>query len=162
MLRGDMATHSHTHDAKSISAALDDVAAYCEEHKLKLTPVRRRVMELLLQEHRAFGAYEILAQLQEDGLGSQPPIAYRALDFLVGNGFVHRVEHLNAFVACVHPGQDHAPTLLVCRDCKSVSEAPASLMNDALGRVAAVSGFSADPASVEVQGVCRDCQEPAT
>jgi len=156
-----MTAHHHTHDADSIAKALADVEAYCAEHKLKLTPVRRRVLELLLQEHRAFGAYEVLSHLQAEGLGSQPPIAYRALDFLVSNGFVHRVERLNAFVACVHPGEDHAPTLLVCRDCKSVSEAPSDLMNDALGRVAKVSGFAVDPSSVEVQGVCSDCQETA-
>ncbi|WP_147125270.1 Fur family transcriptional regulator [Shimia ponticola] len=154
-----MATSHHTHDASSIAKALTEVEAYCAEQKLKLTPVRRRVLEILLQEHRAFGAYEVLSQLQAEGLGSQPPIAYRALDFLVSNGFAHRVENLNGFVACVHPGEDHAPTLLVCRDCKSVSEAPASLMTDALGRVAAESGFSVDPSSVEVQGVCSDCQE---
>ncbi|MEM1302191.1 MAG: transcriptional repressor, partial [Pseudomonadota bacterium] len=148
--------------AHRVAQALAQVQAYCTEHKLKLTPLRRRVLELLLQENRAIGAYEVLAHLQAEGMGSQPPIAYRALDFLVSNGFAHRVDHLNAFVACIHPGHEHAPTLLVCRDCKSVSEAPAGLINDALGRIAKASGFAVDPSSVEVQGVCRDCQETAT
>ena len=76
----------------------------CAKESLRLTPVRRKVLELLLQEHRALGAYAILDLLREAGFGSQPPVAYRALDFLAEHGFVHKIERLNAFVACVHPG----------------------------------------------------------
>ena len=63
---------------------------------------------MLLQEHRALGAYAILDRLRDAGFGSQPPVAYRALDFLVENGFVHKIERLNAFVACSHPGASHS------------------------------------------------------
>ena len=73
------------------------------------TPVRRRALEILLKEHRALGAYEVLDGLREPGFGSQPPVAYRALEFLVTHGFAHRVERLNAFIACAHPGKAHAP-----------------------------------------------------
>jgi hypothetical protein len=59
-------------------------------------------------EHRALGAYAVLDQLREAGFGSQPPVAYRALDFLVAHGFAHKIERLNAFVACAHPGESHA------------------------------------------------------
>ena len=156
-----IAFDAHNHD-HCIADAVASVEAHCAEAGLKLTPVRRRALEVLLEEHRAMGAYEVLEKLNEDGLGSQPPVAYRALDFLVSNGFAHRVEHLNAFVACIHPGDDHAPTLLICRDCKAVAETPSAPVNEVLDKLATASGFAVEHTSVEVQGLCPKCQDSAT
>ena len=83
----------HDHD-NCIHSCISAVDARCRDQGLQFTPVRKRVLELLLQEHRAMGAYEILDLLREEGLGSQPPVAYRALDFLVKNGFAHKIERL--------------------------------------------------------------------
>ena len=88
-------------------AALDAVQAVCDARGLRLTPVRRRVLEILLEGHSALGAYEVLRRLTGEGGAPQPPVAYRALDFLVANGFAHRIERLNAYVACCVPGQGH-------------------------------------------------------
>jgi Fur family zinc uptake transcriptional regulator len=79
----------------------------CAAEGLRLTPVRRKALELLLKEHRALGAYAILDRLRAAGFGSQPPVAYRALDFLTQHGFAHKIERLNAFIACAHPGESH-------------------------------------------------------
>jgi Fur family zinc uptake transcriptional regulator len=75
------------------------------------------VLEILLAQHRALGAYDILDTLREEGLGSQPPFADRALDFLIKNGFAHKIERLNAFIACTHLGQSYMPAFLICRNC---------------------------------------------
>ncbi len=88
-----------------IADAITVAEARCTANGLQMTPVRRRVLEILLQEHVALGAYAILERLRQEGLGSQPPVAYRALDFLVKHGFVHKIERLNAFVACSHPAK---------------------------------------------------------
>jgi Fur family zinc uptake transcriptional regulator len=85
-----------------MSEALAAAEARCAAGGLRFTPVRRKVLEILLQDHRALGAYSILDRLREEGFGSQPPVAYRALDFLVANGLAHKIERLNAFIACVH------------------------------------------------------------
>ena len=90
---------------------------------VRLTPVRRRVLEILLEEHRALGAYDVLQRLAAEGFGNQPPVAYRALDFLVEQGLAHRIRRLNAFTACMHPGEAHAPAFLICRACDAVAEA---------------------------------------
>ena len=74
--------------------------ALCAARKLQLTPVRKRVLEILLEAHEAMGAYDVLARLAAEGLGSKPPVAYRALGFWVEQGLVHRIEKLNAYVAC--------------------------------------------------------------
>ncbi|EAQ27453.1 Fur family transcriptional regulator [Roseovarius sp. 217] len=146
------------HDHKGcVRDAIAAVETHCAEHKLQFTPVRRRVLEILLSEHRAMGAYEILDILRDEGLGSQPPVVYRALDFLVTHGFAHKIERLNAFIACTHPGQNHTPAFLICRQCDAVAEAHAEPSKGMLGRAAADTGFVIEQAVVEAMGLCPKC-----
>lgn len=151
-------THDHSHCIETSLAAADQT---CRIKGLQLTPVRRRVLEILLQKHRALGAYEVLDQLRSDGMGSQPPVAYRALDFLVSHGFAHRIERLNAFVACTHPGEFHAPCFLICTACSAVVEAPARPAAEALGISARELGFEIDRVAIEAEGTCPGCLEKA-
>lgn len=146
----------HNHGA-CVADGIEALAAVCAEKGLQLTATRRRVAEILLSEHRALGAYEILDVLRAEGLGSQPPVAYRALDFLVKNGFAHRVERLNAFIACNHPGENHNPAFLICRSCNKVAEARPS--DGQLGAVAAAAGFQIEQTVVEAEGLCPACAE---
>lgn len=145
----------HDHST-CIAQTVREVEAQCAAERLHLTPVRRRVLELLLREHQALGAYDILDVLRTEGLGSQPPVAYRALDFLVKHGFAHKIEKLNAFVACTHPGEDHAPAFLICRDCNGVAEAQEAKV--ALDDSARRSGFAIESATIEFEGLCPKCQ----
>lgn len=131
--------------------------ARCASEGLQFTPVRRKALEILLQEHRALGAYEVLDRLREAGFGSQPPVAYRALDFLVSNGFAHKIERLNAFIACAHPGTSHSPAFMICRMCDSVAEAQAVPARGALGEAARDAGFQIERAVVEAEGICPAC-----
>ncbi len=148
--------HDHACCIQDGIAAVD---AQCRDAGLQFTPVRRRVLEFLLAEHRALGAYEILDMLREEGLGSQPPVAYRALDFLVSNGFAHKIERLNAFAACSHPGTAHAPVFMICRICASVAEAQADTPISMFGHLAKNAGFTIERAVVEAEGVCPNCQD---
>lgn len=145
---------SHDHGA-CVSTALAEADTACADRKVQLTPVRRRVLEILLESHQAMGAYDVLARLDAEGLGSKPPVAYRALTFLVEQGFVHRIERLNAFVACAHPGAAHDPAFMICRACGKVAEAEASA---ALAQPAADSGFVVEQTVIEAEGLCPKCQ----
>ncbi|MDA7425436.1 helix-turn-helix domain-containing protein [Thalassococcus lentus] len=147
---------SHDHD-HCISTALTVAEAECREKGLQLTPVRKRVLELLLSRHKAMGAYDVLETLREEGLGSQPPVAYRALDFLVTHGFAHRIERLNAFIACAHPGERHAPSFLICRGCSAVAEAPGRPAARALRGAAEDMGFVLERVMIEAEGLCPEC-----
>ncbi|MGI9391315.1 MAG: Fur family transcriptional regulator [Boseongicola sp.] len=149
---------THDHHA-CIADCLVAVESSCKDAGLQLTPVRRRVLQILLTEHRAMGAYEILDRLREDGQNAQPPAAYRALDFLVSNGFAHRIERLNAFIACAHPTETHSPAFMICRICDSVAETHAALSRGALGKAAREAGFLAERTVLEIEGVCPNCQE---
>ncbi len=149
------AKHDHS---SCVQAALSAAEAACATRKVQLTPVRRRVLEILLESHAAMGAYDVLARLDAEGLGSKPPIAYRALTFLVEQGFVHRIERLNAFIACAHPGANHDPAFMICRGCGKVAEA---LAGEALGSEAESSGFRIEQTVIEAEGLCPGCQEGA-
>ena len=147
----------HNHD-ECIAQAVRAVDEQCVRDKLQLTPVRRKVLEILLFQHRALGAYDILEQLKDEGFGSQPPVAYRALDFLVKHGFAHKIERLNAFIACTHPGENHEPAFLICRHCAAVAEATNEPVLGNLGAAAQDAGFTIEQTCVELEGVCAKCQ----
>lgn len=151
--------HDHGH---CVASALAAAEAHCAENGLRFTPVRRAALEILLGEHRAMGAYELLDRLHAAGFGAQPPVAYRALDFLVANGFAHKIERMNAFIACAHPGATHAPAFLICRKCDAVAEAqsgPAS--GGTLGDAADATGFQIERTVIEAVGLCPVCAEKA-
>ena len=151
------AQHDHS---DCIDAALAAADAHCIDRGLRLTPMRRRVLGILLRRHRAVGAYEILEELRAESGKAQPPIAYRALDFLTRNGFAHRVERLNAFVACTAPGQRHSPVLLICRECTAVAEAHADV-DASLARAAEGAGFTIERSVQEAEGLCPNCTDAA-
>ena len=146
----------HDHSA-CVSETLGAAEARCAAEGLRLTPVRRKVLEILLHEHRALGAYTVLDQLREGGFGSQPPVAYRALDFLVTNGLAHKIERLNAFIACAHPSHTHSPAFMICRLCDTVAETQSSPARGALGDAARSMGFRIERTVVEAEGVCPAC-----
>lgn len=148
--------HNHT---KCVNTALAHAQQACDTQGLKLTPVRLRVLEILLSEHKAMGAYDILAHLNDEGLGSQPPIVYRALDFLVTNGFVHKIEKLNAYTACSHPGISHTPVFMICTNCQTLAETQTQDIGGGLDLAAKTLGFQIKTAVIEAEGLCPACQE---
>lgn len=152
------AHHDHAHCAGDALARADALAG---ERGARLTPVRRRTLEILLESHRAMGAYEVLERLGAEGFGRQPPVAYRALDFLVDQGFAHRIRRLNAFTACMHPGEAHHAAFLICRVCDAVAEAPAGAARVALEAAAGALGFAVERSNIEALGTCPACRAAA-
>tara|TARA_B100000524_G_scaffold20683_1_gene10609 strand:+ start:82 stop:516 length:435 start_codon:yes stop_codon:yes gene_type:complete len=136
---------------------IQEAEQYCKENGLNFTPVRRKVLEILLHKNTAIGAYEILDLLREAGFKNQPPVAYRALDFLVQNGFAHKIEQLNSFIGCTHPGKDHSPAFMICRNCDSVSEEEALIRNFSVSQIASKAGFTVEKAVIEARGLCHSC-----
>lgn len=153
-----VAFHAHDH-----SCCSDDVLKFADtcarDQGLRLTSVRRRVLEILLEGHRAMGAYDVLERLADDGFGDQPPVAYRALDFLVENGLAHRIRRLNAYTACMHPQTDHAPVFMICHSCDAVAEAISQDVHSAVKAAADAVGFVIERMNVEALGLCPTCQE---
>ena len=148
--------HNHDHCQEG---ALDRAAALCGERGVRLTPIRRRVLELIWSGHKPLGAYEILDILRTERQGSAPPTVYRALDFLLRNGLVHRIESLNSFVGCPNPDSHHGGQFLICRSCGMTGELNDSRIDDAILKSAAKAGFAVGRRTIEIEGLCPHCQD---
>jgi Fur family zinc uptake transcriptional regulator len=149
---------SHNH-AQCVSTALASAAALCEREGHRLTPLRQRVLELVWSSHQPIGAYAVLDQLKGDGRSAAPPTVYRALEFLLERGLVHRIESLNAFVGCPEPGGNHPVQFLICRKCGTAAEFDDRRVADAVGKSAAERGFTLESRIIELSGLCLHCQD---
>ncbi|MGY6554717.1 MAG: transcriptional repressor [Wenzhouxiangella sp.] len=134
-----------------------EVERHCRARGLRLTPTRRRVLELVLATDGPVKAYDLLDQLKVERPGAAPPTIYRALDFLLENHFIHRLETLNAFVSCVHPEHHHQGHFLICEKCQSVTEVHTQALAEALRAIAVDQGFVAARQVVEIYGRCKAC-----
>ena len=136
---------------------LDRAEALCRQRGARLTPQRRQVLAIVCDAQRPVGAYEILATLRALVPGAAPPTVYRALEFLVQQGLVHRLETLHAFVGCAHPDEPHAGQFLICRTCGAVSELEDALVSRSVQAAAAATGFRTERPVVEISGRCARC-----
>jgi Fur family zinc uptake transcriptional regulator len=149
---------SHDHDG-CVRAALDAAELRCGRRGARLTTLRRRVLELVWSSHEPVGAYALLDALKAEGQASAPPTVYRALEFLLDQGLVHRLERLNAFVGCARPEEVHAAQFLICTTCGRVAELDDLAIDAALRGGAEKLGFTVTRQTVEVEGCCPDCQK---
>jgi len=143
--------------AACVVNAVTTAERVCKERGVRFTPLRRRVLELVWSGHRPAKAYELLEQLKLEHAGSAPPTVYRALDFLVDNGFVHRLESLNAFIGCGDAGEKHGGQFLICRECGRVAELDDPELKQLLARKAQAVGFTGESSTIEVEGLCARC-----
>ena len=159
MILTPLASRPHDH-SRCVSQALAEAESICTRQGLRLTALRKRVLELVWQSHKPLGAYDILAVLsEEDGRRAAPPTVYRALDFLLEHGLVHRIASLNAFVGCNQPEHAHQGQFLICRQCHAAIELEQAAISQAIVAAAAAVGFSVDSQTVEVVGLCAGCRE---
>ena len=140
----------HDHDSSDDALALAD--RLCKEKGLSLTPVRRRVLELLLEADGPVKAYDLLTLLKPGG-NAQPPTVYRALDFLSEAGLIHKVEALNAYMACVHGEDEGGAELFICENCGRVIERHLDNRDVAEGP----DGFVIRRSVIEHYGSCEAC-----
>jgi Fur family transcriptional regulator, zinc uptake regulator len=140
----------------TVSKGLKEAEAMCAVEGWKLTPIRRRVLELLLQSPGPAKAYDLMAGLGETG-AAKPPTVYRALDFLLEAGLAHRIESLNAYVACGHWAHAHVAVFLICQSCQNVQELHAEAAVRDLETEIRATGFLPKRTVVESIGLCTAC-----
>lgn len=150
----------HDHHA-CVADALQAADAVCRRRGARLTPQRRRVLEIVWASHEPIGAYTIMERLGEGGRPAAPPTVYRALDFLAAHDLVHRIETLNAYVGCDRPGEGHAGRFLLCDTCGAAAEIGSASIDKGIARAAKERGFAVRQATVEIRGVCPNCQAAA-
>jgi Fur family zinc uptake transcriptional regulator len=153
-------TASHDHD-HCVDTALDRAAQLCEGRGARLTELRRQVLALVWRGHEPVGAYAILEALRRSHSGAAPPTVYRALDFLIEQGLIHRIESLNAYVGCSRPDRQHVSQFLICGKCGATAELDDPAIAASVVRRADQLGFAVEQQTIEVRGFCPRCRRGA-
>ena len=149
----------HVHDAQGF---VHEVERQCEKRGLRLTPIRAHALQLIADAGRPMKAYDLLDQMKATHDSAAPPTIYRALDFLLEHGFIHKLASINAFVGCHHPGAEaHAVPFLICDKCQSATELEDEDIVASLDRRARALGFVPQAQTLEVHGVCAACADGA-
>lgn len=143
--------------AAQIAAQLETAHTLCESRGRRLTPIRRKVLEILLQQGRSVKAYELLELIRDDLAGAAPPTVYRALDFLVEEGLVHRLDAINAWTACRDAAGEPHDLLVVCTSCGLVAELRDPALTERLADKVAQAGFRLSGHETELRGLCKAC-----
>lgn len=150
---------SHQHGTGADRAQhIAEAEKRCDAAGESLTPLRRRVLELLIDQHGPAKAYDLLPLLDTEKGQAKPPTIYRALDFLVRMGLAHRIESMNAFVACDVGACARSTIFLICEKCGGAEEFDAGHALVDLTEAAKKDGFAINRTMIEASGVCSACQ----
>ena len=144
--------------SEQVAALLEQAETLCSQRNLRFTRLRKQVLELVCRAEQPVGAYQLLDDLRESGRSAAPPTVYRALDFLLEQGLVHRLATRNTYLACAHPQRAHAAVFLVCSRCGHTQEVHNETVIDALRQQAQPFDFVIKHASVEISGLCYRCR----
>jgi Fur family zinc uptake transcriptional regulator len=148
--------HNHSN---CIQTALNNASQLCSERGVQLTDIRKQVLELIWADHHAVKAYDLLERIKPLQSAAKPATIYRALDFLREQGFIHRVESLNAFIGCCDLKTTHEQLLLICKKCENVEERHADLVMQALVQELQNANFIAHSKAIEIHGICGNCTQ---
>ncbi|ABE59234.1 MULTISPECIES: transcriptional repressor [Chromohalobacter] len=143
-------------------ALLTQAERQCQTRGARFTPIRRRVLEMIATAPGGLKAYDLLDRLAAEHASARPPTVYRALEFLIEQGLVHRIESLNAYVACPCPEHAHGFQLLICRACGRVEELHMDEVGEQLSQGARQQGYRIERQTIELLGLCADCHQAAS
>jgi len=152
-------SNASSHDHVSCrNKAIQTAEQLCMERGVRMTPIRRKVLELIWESHRAVKAYDLLDQIKPLERAAKPATVYRALDFLLEQGLIHRVESLNAFIGCSCSERQHEQLLLICVQCNEVEERSGVAVMEAVARELQQAGFTLHRKAIEIHGLCAHCR----
>jgi Fur family transcriptional regulator, zinc uptake regulator len=143
---------------RQIESALARAQRVCTARGARLTAVRRRVFELILQSEQPAGAYALLAELQHERGQLGPPTVYRALEFLIAHKLIHKIETSSAFIACGDIEHPHESQFMICEDCGATEEIRDAAIVESLRRLGEGRGFAVARQVIEARGLCPACR----
>ena len=138
-------------------------AELCEKRGAQFTKLRRRILELLWENGRPMGAYELIEALTpKDSRRVGPPTVYRGLEFLTSQGLAAKIESRNAYVPLMHPERYHDYLFFICIECGASAELEDQRLDNLISEGAEQIGFLTQRRVVEVEGTCSNCTFGAT
>ena len=163
-----LCSHEHhdtlhgVHDHLNVQERLSEAENLCATSGARLTPLRKEVLELILNASGPVGAYDLLAKMKGAAeRPAAPPTVYRTLDFLLEKGFIHRLTSINAYIPCCHPREGHQAAFLICTECHTVKEASSIVLFQQLNHLADSDQFNAHYSIIEISGICQQCSSKA-
>jgi len=151
-----MSSCKHDHKAQTPAQLMEAARQICAERGRRYTPLREHVFELIVDHGGPIKAYDLLDKLRPELGSPKPPTVYRALDFLADMGLIHRVEALNAYIACDHSQGGHVAEFFICDICESLQERSANDHVDCVPE-----GFQIRRSVIEHYGLCAKCAAAA-
>lgn len=142
----------------TLHKAIEQFREHCAQNKWRATAPREAVLEILADADQPLSAYDVLDALKAKLDNPKPPTAYRALEFLIEHGFVHRIESLNAYVTCSEGHKHKGSQFMICTNCGKVEEAHMCHVPQGLNEIMGNKGFTLSHWNAELHGVCGDCQ----
>jgi Fur family zinc uptake transcriptional regulator len=152
-----MAMSACKHHQRCVKDALAEAKTLCDARQVRFTGKRQRVLELVWASHRPAKAYDILSALQQEDSSARPPTVYRALDFLLELGLIHKLHRLNAYIGCSHLEQSGPCFFLICRECGEVTEEDDPQLEAFVAAAAQKHQFMPGQTTLEMEGICRRC-----
>ena len=151
------------HDCRNhkacIDTALKEAKDICKDKELRFTEIREFILRMVWENHKPTKAYELLDKIPSMDYSPQPPTVYRALDFLLNNGFIHKINSLNAFVGCSHPLKHSECYFMICRNCDEIKECCDDKITNAIRQTLDSNQFSHKNIAIEISGNCHECSE---
>lgn len=147
----------HVLTPQAIEQQLANAEKLCKQRQKRFTPIRKQVLELLLQAQRGLKAYELLDLIKEIQPNAAPPTVYRALDFLMEEGLIHRLDAINAWTACVDVAGEPHDLLVVCTQCGAVAELRAPQLSKQITDCIIQAGFALSSPETELRALCLNC-----
>ena len=145
-------------NTNNIAKSVSEVHQICKRNNLSFTEIRKKVFEIILKYKKPIKAYEILDSLKNiDNKPSHPPTVYRAIDFLINNGFVHKLSSINSYVGCFHPNIHNQCYFLICNICNIYMECCSDELKANIIKTADNNNFIISSTTLEIEGKCSDC-----
>ncbi|MCS5587516.1 MAG: transcriptional repressor [Porticoccaceae bacterium] len=159
MLTNARLVHQPHDHVRCINAAIAQAYELCANLQVRMTPTREAILRLLWQSHQPLGAYQLQEQLAKvTNKRIAPPTIYRAIEFLLELGLVHRIPSLNAFFGCPFPNSEHSNIFMICDQCKSVAEVADKQINKLLETLSHKANFKLQTRTIELFGLCPNCE----
>ena len=140
-----------------IDDAIKKAESICNQKGLKFTKLRQKVLELIWKNHNYVKAYDLLEELKKIDDSAKPPTIYRSLDFLIENGFIHKIQSLNAFIGCAHPKEHKECYFLICKNCQNIEECCSKKIDKVVTSTTGQNNFKPNQVTLEISGICKEC-----
>ena len=140
-----------------INKAIIEADSICNKHNLRFTDLRKKVFEIILQNHQPAKAYDVLSRLQKEDNSAKPSTVYRTLDFLLEYGLIHKLHSSNTYTTCSHPKKYHQCYFLICDKCNEIKECCDENLTKAVNNITKKNKFEAKNITVEINGLCNAC-----